>query len=183
MQVVYQFRRAAASLHVAGLSRHRRRWRVPKDDQGLARSLSRARDALAKRPPGVAPLMEDRSPGQAATALGVLATALFLAAFKTGQHWLLALAMVVAAAGGLLFVSPHARALLGLGGSSTQAQVGLGATVAADAVLEPGARVEMGATVGARATVRGGGVVRMGATVAKDAEIGNNAVVSWGAMV
>src|SRR5437868_3540901 len=110
MQVVYQFRRAAASLHVAGLSRHRRRWRVPKDDQGLARSLSRARDALAKRPPGVAPLMEDRSPGQAATALGVLAMALFLAAFKTGQHWLLALAMVVAAAGGLLFVSPHGRA-------------------------------------------------------------------------
>jgi len=156
---------------------------VPKDDQGLARSLSRARDALAKRPPGVAPLLEDRSPGQFATALGVLAIALFVAAFKTGQHWLLVLAMVVAAAGGLLFVSPHARALLGFGGSPTQAQVGLGATVASDAVLEPGARVEMGATVGARATVRSGGVVRMGATVAQDAEIGNNAVVSWGATV
>jgi carbonic anhydrase/acetyltransferase-like protein (isoleucine patch superfamily) len=156
---------------------------VPKDDEGLARSLTRAREALTKRPPGVAPLVQERSPGPAASALGVLAIALFIAAFRTGQNWLLVLAMVLAAAGGLLFASPHARALLGLGGSPAEAQVGLGATVASDALLEPGARVEMGATVGARATVRSGGVIRMGATVAKEAEIGNKAVVSWGATV
>jgi carbonic anhydrase/acetyltransferase-like protein (isoleucine patch superfamily) len=113
----------------------------------------------------------------------VLAIVLFAAALKTGHSWLLVLAMAVAAAGGLLFLSPHARALLGFGASTTQAQVGLGATVASDALLEPGARVEMGATVGAGATVRSGGVVRMGATVANDAEIGNSAVVSWGATV
>src|SRR5207248_9530751 len=39
----------------AGVSRDRRRLRVPKDDQGLARSLSRARDALASRPPAAPP--------------------------------------------------------------------------------------------------------------------------------
>jgi carbonic anhydrase/acetyltransferase-like protein (isoleucine patch superfamily) len=127
--------------------------------------------------------MQERSPGPAATTLGILATVLFVAAFSTGQHWLLVLAMILAAAGGLLFVSPHARALLGLGGSTAQPQVGLGATVAGDAVLEPGARVEMGATVGRHAHIRSGAVVRMGATVAHDAVVERNATVSWGAMV
>ncbi len=158
-----------------------------RDDQGLARSLSRAREALEKSA-GVrqVPALREQSPGPVATVLGVAALALFVLAFSTGHHWILVLAVAAAAAGGLLFASPHARALLtGLAGQGAEGQthVGMGATVASSAVLEPGARVEMGATVGARARIREGAVVRMGATVSHDALVDQKAVVSWGATV
>lgn len=156
----------------------------PSDEQGLARSLSRARDALARGPSPLA--LRKRSPAPASAALGVLALVLFVSAFKTGHHWLLVLALAAAAAGGLLFASAQARGILAdlLGqGPKGETHVGMGATVAGDAVLEPGARVEMGATVGARAVVRSGAVVKMGATVAADSLLEKGAVVSWGAMV
>jgi carbonic anhydrase/acetyltransferase-like protein (isoleucine patch superfamily) len=156
-------------------------------DESLDRSLSRMRAALARTgAPAAGPMRQGPSPGPAATALGALALALFVAAFLTGQNWLLALAIVAAAAGGILYVVPAARRVLGdfVGhGPPGQAHVGMGATVAADAVLEPGASVEMGATVGSRAVIRSGAVVRMGATVSHDAVVEKGAVVSWGATV
>ena len=157
------------------------------DEQGLARSLSRARDALAKNAGAQElPALRERSPGSVATVLGLASLALFALAFTTGHHWILLLALAAAAAGGLLFVSPQARGLLAgfVGqGPPGQTHVGMGATVAGNAVLEPGARVEMGAMVGARAVVRGGAVVKMGASVGHDTVIDSKAVVSWGAMV
>ena len=116
---------------------------------------------------------------------GLAALVLFVVAFATGHPKLLWLALALAAAGGLLFVSGHARGVLGFAGygPSDRAQIGMGASVASDAVLEPGARVEMGADVGARAVVRADAVVRMGATVAADAVIERGALVSWGATV
>src|SRR5207253_1421138 len=126
------------------------------------------------------------SPGPAASALGVAAMALFVLAFATGQHWLLVLALVLAAGGATLFAVPAAQQILWqlMGhGPPAQAHVGMGATVASDAVLEPGASVEMGATVGPRAVVRSGATVRMGATVEQDALVEGGAVVSWGATV
>src|SRR5438128_2664123 len=133
------------------------------DEQSLARSLSRTRAALARTslPGGT---RQAPRPGPAASALGVAALALFVLAFATGQHWLLALALIFAAGGAALFVVPAAQQILlqlAGHGSPGQTHVGMGATVAADAVLEPGASVEMGATVGPRAVVRSGAVVRM----------------------
>jgi UDP-3-O-[3-hydroxymyristoyl] glucosamine N-acyltransferase len=155
---------------------------VPKNSQELTRSLDRARGALAKarRTDGA---LEARktAPGPAATSLGALAVALTALAFATGQHWLLYVAVAAAAAGGLIFVGRQVRGPLG--GSAGHAQVGMGATVAADAVLEPGARVEMGASVGAGAVVRSDAVVRMGANVGARAVIERGALVSWGASV
>jgi carbonic anhydrase/acetyltransferase-like protein (isoleucine patch superfamily) len=157
------------------------------DEPGLARSLSRARNALAKTGGAASALQRAKSsPGPAATALGAAALALFVLAFVTGHGWILWLALAAAAAGGLLFVSSQARAILGgLAGHGPrgQAQIGMGASVASDAVLDPGARVEMGAEVGPRAVVRGDAVVRMGATVGADAVIERGAMVSWGATV
>ncbi|MGE5047870.1 MAG: hypothetical protein ACM3PC_04835, partial [Deltaproteobacteria bacterium] len=170
-------------------ARARARYEVPVQDEekSLARSLSRARDALAKREPTPPPAKgAEFSAGQLAMSLGVLALALFALAFATGKHGILLLALVAAAAGGLLVVNRQARDFLGglVGhGPVGQAQVGLGATVASSAVLEPGARVEMGASVGKGAVVRSGAVVRMGASVGKDAVIESGAVVSWGASV
>jgi carbonic anhydrase/acetyltransferase-like protein (isoleucine patch superfamily) len=156
------------------------------DEQGLARSLSRARDALARSAgPPTHPALSGRSHGPVSSAFGVLALVLLVTAFMTGHHWMLVLALAAAAAGGILFVSSQARGLLGFDaqGPKEQTHVGMGATVASDAVLEAGARVEMGATVGARAVVRSGAVVKMGATVAADSLLEKGAVVSWGAMV
>lgn len=157
------------------------------EERSLARSLSRARDALARSAGVQQPQpLPKRSPGPVAASLGALALALFVLAFATGHPWILTLALVAAAAGGLLFVSPQARELLAgyVGqGPEGQTHVGMGATVSRSAVLEPGARVEMGAMVGARVVLRSGAVVKMGASVSHDAVLESKAVVSWGAMV
>jgi carbonic anhydrase/acetyltransferase-like protein (isoleucine patch superfamily) len=61
--------------------------------------------------------------------------------------------------------------------------VQMGASVGAAAVLERGVVVEMGATVGAAAVLERGVVVRMGATVGAHAVLEEGASVSWGATV
>jgi carbonic anhydrase/acetyltransferase-like protein (isoleucine patch superfamily) len=61
--------------------------------------------------------------------------------------------------------------------------VQMGASVGAAAVLERGALVEMGASVGAAAVLERGVVVRMGATVGPRAILEEGASVSWGATV
>ena len=143
----------------------------------LQRSLSRTRDALEKTRTR-RPLPKKVQPGPVATQLGVLAIVLLVVAITTRHPWLIAVALIAAAAGGALFVAPNLRELL-QGGPG----VGMGATVAQDAVLEEGASVEMGATVGRRAVIRSRAVVRMGATVGEGAVLEKDAIVSWGATV
>src|SRR6267142_6115069 len=190
MVPLYQLRRTAASPRERFLTRCGMNRGMPPtketDDPGLARSLSRARVALAKTGPATRPSRRAKSsPGPAAMQFGLAALVLFVVAFATGHPKLIWLALALAAAGGLLFFSGHARGILGFAGygPSDRAQIGMGASVASDAILEPGARVEMGADIGARAVVRADAVVRMGATVAADAVIERGALVSWGATV
>jgi len=142
----------------------------------LDKSLRRVSDALTRRkePP-------TRGPGEFGTAMGVLAIVLIVAAVSTGNKALLALAMVLAAAGGAAFiarnVSQPVKKLVGDMG------IGMGATVEEGAVVEPGATVEMGATVARGAKVLKGARVRMGATIERDAVLMPGAIVSWGAVV
>lgn len=157
---------------------------MPKTSQELTRSLDRARGALEKaRRSKRAPVARKVTLGPAAAAFGAIALALAVLGFVTGQHWLVYLAVAAAAAGGLIFAGRQAGALFGGPATAGRAQVGMGATVAANAVLEPGARIEMGASVGAGATVRSDAVVRMGASVGAGAVIERGALVSWGASV
>jgi carbonic anhydrase/acetyltransferase-like protein (isoleucine patch superfamily) len=154
---------------------------VADDPQQLTRSLERALDALRKsRRTDVALERHPPRQGPAAIALGAFALALFVLGLATGQHWLIYVALAAVAAGGLLLAGGQARRRVG---NTAHPQVGMGATIAADAVLEPGARVEMGASVGARALVRGHAVVRMGASVGDGAVLEHGALVSWGASV
>ncbi len=59
--------------------------------------------------------------------------------------------------------------------------IGMGATVSASALVEPGAIVGMGATVGEGAVIRSGAVVGMGSTVGGNAVLDTGARLSWGA--
>jgi carbonic anhydrase/acetyltransferase-like protein (isoleucine patch superfamily) len=61
--------------------------------------------------------------------------------------------------------------------------MGMGSSVATDAVVEPGAVVEMGASVGGGSVISSGAVIKMGASIGGDVRIGQGAVVSWGADV
>ena len=144
----------------------------------LDESLSRVSEALAPKKEAPPP---SRGPGEFAIALGILAITLLVAAQSTGNKALLALALVLAAAGGAIFVARNAREsvgkLIGEGG------IGMGATVEDGAVIERGATVEMGATVARGAQIRKGARVRMGATVGPEAIIEPGAVISWGAVV
>jgi carbonic anhydrase/acetyltransferase-like protein (isoleucine patch superfamily) len=154
---------------------------VADDPRQLTRSLERALDALQKSRRTDAALERHRPRhGPAAIALGAFALALFVLGLATGQHWLIYVALAAVAAGGLLFASGQVRRPVG---NTAHPQIGMGATIAADAVLEPGARVEMGASVGARALVRRHAVVRMGASVGEGAVLERGALVSWGASV
>src|SRR5258705_266433 len=167
MVPLYQLRRTAASPRERFLTRCGMNRGMPPtketDDPGLARSLSRARVALARTGPATRPSRRAKSsPGPAAMQFGLAALVLFVVAFATGHPKLIWLALALAAAGGLLFFSRHARGILGFAGygPSDRAQIGMGASVASDAILEPGARVEMGADIGARALVRADAVLR-----------------------
>jgi carbonic anhydrase/acetyltransferase-like protein (isoleucine patch superfamily) len=156
-----------------------------RDDRSLAQSLSRTLEALARGGPPPAPRQEGLAPGPAAKALGAVAVGLLVLGFGTGHPALILLGLAAAGGGGFLALPVARRILPELAGrmDEAQAHVGLGATVSADAVLEPGSSVEMGATVGARALVRAGAVVRMGADVGREAVLEKGAVVSWGATV
>lgn len=121
-------------------------------------------------------------PRQDATVAGVLAIALFAAAIKTHNLWFLFAAIAVASFGAALFVKgalPGALEKLQGG----KPGIGMGASVASDAIIEPGARVEMGASIGRGAVVKAGAVVRMGASIGRGAVIESGAIVSWGASV
>ncbi len=66
---------------------------------------------------------------------------------------------------------------------SSGPQVGMGASIASDAVLREGSVVQMGATVGARAVLEQGALVEMGASVGAGAVLEQGAVVRMGASV
>jgi carbonic anhydrase/acetyltransferase-like protein (isoleucine patch superfamily) len=142
---------------------------MPED---LQRSLDRVSRALGE--PGAA-LPPARSWLQPAAP--VAAAALTAAAFLSGS--MLLLVPAAALVGWRLWVwrgSALARDL-------RFPHIGMGADVAEDAVIEPGAVIEMGASIGRGALVRGGAIVRSGASVGKGAVIEANAVISWGADV
>src|SRR5690349_16080003 len=125
--------------------------------------------------------MDKTGPGQSATVCGVLAIALIVAGLKTHNWWFVIVGFALASVGAALFVKsalPHALdKLQGAPG------IGMGASVASDAIIEPGATVEMGASIGAGAVVKAGARVRMGASVGRGAVIEGGAIVSWGADV
>lgn len=77
----------------------------------------------------------------------------------------------------------RATPAIALEAGSGEPRVGMGATVASDAVLGEGSVVEMGATVGPAAVLERGAVVRMGATIGPRAVLEEGAMVSWGATI
>ncbi len=163
-------------------------------EKSLEERLSRVDKALERTsqaaPTKGAPVKPTQGTTTAAIGTGAFATTFIVLAIVTGNWWLLLPAFVFGIAAGFLLVQRRLSEELsqferGLpyreGGKGPH--IGMGATVASDAILEPGAVVEMGATVGSGATIREGAVVRMGATVMSNAVIESGAVVSWGATV
>ena len=125
--------------------------------------------------------MDKTGPGQSATVFGVLAIVLIAAGLKTHNGWFVVLGFALASIGAALFLKDTLpRALDKL---QQAPGIGMGASVAEDAVIEPGARVEMGASIGRGAVIKAGAVVRMGASIGRGAVVESGAVVSWGADV
>jgi len=113
----------------------------------------------AREPSPEAAPSERRDAGSSAgTVFGVLAVVLAVAAQRTHETYLWALALGSAATVAALYARRVTSIVLTTlqGGpiSSTHASIGLGATIAESAVIEPGASVEMGATIGRGAIVR-----------------------------
>ncbi|WP_224372289.1 hypothetical protein [Hyalangium versicolor] len=163
-------------------------------EKSLEESLARVHGALARTntaapAKGRAPAEPDKSSVTGAIGSGALATALVVLAVITGQWWLILPALVFFIGAGLLLVKRFSKEFSACERGVTWREgnqgphIGMGATVASDAVLEPGAIVEMGATVGSGARIREGAIVRMGATVMDNAVIEPRAIVSWGATV
>jgi carbonic anhydrase/acetyltransferase-like protein (isoleucine patch superfamily) len=163
-------------------------------EKSLEESLARVHDALARTTTaapakGRAPVEPTRSSPAGAIGSGAIATTLVVLAVVTGQWWLMVPALAFFIAAGFLAVKRLSEEFTasehGLSPQTREKRphIGMGATVASDAVLEPGAVVEMGATVGSGARIREGAIVRMGATVMENAVIEPRAVVSWGATV
>jgi len=142
--------------------------------------------ALAQRGgPRVPTVAPSRSPALVPLAtIGSVAgaSALVAVAVVTGQLWILVPALGLGALGSLPFLARF-RTTRAAKVSPTRAHVGMGATVASDAVLEPGAIIEMGVTVKSVATIRSGAVVKWGATIGERAIVERGAIVSWGATV
>jgi carbonic anhydrase/acetyltransferase-like protein (isoleucine patch superfamily) len=118
-----------------------------------------------------------------------LALALVAVAIATGQWAWVIPALVVGVLAGAALLGGATQLLdsnlpAGLAAKDpTRPHIGMGADIAADAVVEPGATVEMGATIGPRVVIKRGAVVRMGATVLDGAVLEEGAMVSWGADV
>lgn len=161
----------------------------PNDLESLQRRLERVVAAWSPPPPLVQgarprPLLENvrRMAWGAAAGLG-------LGAAASNHLAMLVPAAVLAVVAGALSISGVRSALVenlpaGVGPrDSTRPKLGMGASVATGAIVEPGATVEMGASVGRGAVIRRGAVVRMGASVGAGAVLEENAVVGWGASV
>ncbi len=154
------------------------------DPQALERRLARLQAAMGPRAAGRAARKAERAERRAqrrsqrgpASAI-VLALAFVAAAIATGKNGLLVPGLVFAIIGAVRLLS---TALSHKGADPTKPHIGMGADVAAGAVVEPGAVVEMGAEIREGAIVRSGAVVRMGCDVKARAVIESGAVIGWG---
>ncbi|WP_224245102.1 LbetaH domain-containing protein [Hyalangium gracile] len=167
-------------------------------EKSLEERLARVHDVLARadeaEPAKGQALAEAPKPSWAlAIGSGALATILIMIAVVGGQWVLLAPAIIFAIAA-FRSVAGASKSPMSQESSASKPgltaqedtrspRIGMGATVASDVILEPGAVIEMGATVGSGATIRSGAVIRMGATVMSNAVIEPRAIVSWGATV
>lgn len=153
----------------------------------LEEALARSRSSEALAPHASEGLALAPSSARVARSIGialltVLAMALLAMAATEGRAFLIPAAFTIL--GLLALLRNRSRTPLLTTTSNTGGpQVGMGATVAADAVLHDGSVVEMGATVGAAAVIERGAVVRMGASVGARAVLEAGATVSWGASV
>jgi carbonic anhydrase/acetyltransferase-like protein (isoleucine patch superfamily) len=156
----------------------------------LERTLARTRapGALAGRSRDDA-LAEGKSSGAAARPFGfglvTLATLLLVAALFAETRGLFLPGLIMGAVGVLALFARRGEKLLSTAAhaSGGAPQIGMGATIASNAVLGAGAIVEMGATVGDSARLEQGAVVRMGASIGRDAVLEEGATVSWGASI
>ena len=158
------------------------------DHEALQRRLERLSRALGPSaragtaPATSVPAKHERAtdPMQVIGGGGLAASvALIALAIALGQTPLLIVAVVLAlASGGALLT-----AALNRSSSGSSAHIGMGADVAQDAIIEPGAAVQMGATVDSGAVIKPGATVEMGATVGPGAVIKRGAVVRMGATV
>jgi carbonic anhydrase/acetyltransferase-like protein (isoleucine patch superfamily) len=144
----------------------------------LERSMARARDALTR--PSIPRQAKPAFPSEAelkAFSMVAGATALFfiVLGLLTGQHEFIKVGMVLAVVG--------VASLAGRRALQPAPGVGMGATVARDAILDGTASVDMGATISAGAQLREQSVVRMGASVGKGAVLERGATVSWGVSI
>jgi carbonic anhydrase/acetyltransferase-like protein (isoleucine patch superfamily) len=150
-------------------------------DQTLERSLRRVSEALARSGPRQLAPAQPRplptwTPGAVLAGASVVCVAVVAA---TGVGILVPVAACLGIGGALLLARGFARPPP----PDAPPHIGMGATIAADAIVEPGAVVEMGATVRSGAAIRAGARVGMGSTVGARAVIERGAVVSWGATV
>jgi carbonic anhydrase/acetyltransferase-like protein (isoleucine patch superfamily) len=146
-------------------------------DRSDTRSGGREPTALATRPPDGARLAVRNG-------MSIVSGGLAIAAVASGHLLLLIPAGVFAFVAGAVALLPLAAAQgLVPTRDPSRGSIGMGATVEAGAVVEPGARVDMGATVRSGAVIRRGAVVGMGATVEKDAVIEEDASIGWGVTV
>lgn len=161
----------------------------PKDPEALRQRLERLSAALGPPPRPVPPPAPPGVPKGVSTGGLALGLGLIAVGIGTGQTGVVVIGVLLVVLGAALRLG----ALSGLLSASlpaelapkdpTRAHIGLGAEVADDAIIEPGATVEMGATVRQGAVVKAGAVVRMGATVNARAVIEQGAIVGWGADV
>jgi carbonic anhydrase/acetyltransferase-like protein (isoleucine patch superfamily) len=152
-------------------------------EEALARS--RTSEALAARtgsePLALAPASVRVVRAIGIATLAVLAVVLLGMGATEGRAFLIPAAFTIF--GLLALLRRSSTKLISTTSHTGGPQVGMGATVAADAVLHDGSVVEMGATVGGGAVIERGAVVRMGASVGPRAVLETGATVSWGASV
>jgi hypothetical protein len=169
----------------------------PHDTEALLQRLERLSTALGHAPlaprpaeskvSAPAPSKAVRNAGRGGLALAVALIAVGIA--LGGNLALILPALVLGVLSGALMIHGVGEAVLsslpaGLAPKDpTRPHIGMGATIANDAIIEPGATVEMGATVGPGVVVKRGAVVRMGATVHRGAVLEEGAIVGWGADV
>jgi carbonic anhydrase/acetyltransferase-like protein (isoleucine patch superfamily)/archaellum component FlaC len=140
--------------------------------------MARARDALTRVSQPRPPQRADPAADQwkvLPPALGSVALLFIVLGLIWGHHGLVTLGLVLAGAGA---VSLAARR-----GLNPAPGIGMGATVARDAQVDPTASVDMGAAIDSGAKLAARSVVRMGAHIGKDAVLEEGATVSWGVSI
>jgi carbonic anhydrase/acetyltransferase-like protein (isoleucine patch superfamily) len=155
-------------------------------DEALQQSLARLERALRPGPGAKASTLGRPAGGRVmAVGAGLVAAAAGVggAAAATGHPWLMAPAAVLVGLATALMFPALRRTGPRREQPARRPHVGMGASIEAGVVVEPGAVVEMGASVGAGSLICSGAVIKMGASIERDVRIGQGAVVSWGASV